>query len=166
MPDAPIIVGRISGLFGVRGEVRVFDYSRHRGDILGYDPWLLRHDDGWREVFVLEGRPHKDTVVVQLEGCHDRESARELIDTEIAIRPEQLSKLDNGEYYWHQLEGMMVTNVAGDDLGIVKRIIETGANDVLVVQGKREQLIPYTPDTIVQVDLSTGQIRVDWELDF
>ena len=133
---------------------------------MGYNPWLLRHKDGWQEVSVQEGRPHKDTVVVQLEGCHDRESARELIDTEIAIRPEQLSKLDNGEYYWHQLEGMMVTNVAGDDLGVVKRIIETGANDVLVVQGKREQLIPYTPDTIVQVDLSTGQIRVDWELDF
>ena len=166
MPDAPIIVGRISGLFGIRGEVRVFDFSRRRGDILGYNPWLLRHEDGWREVSVQEGRSHKDTVVVQLEGFHDRESARKLIDTEIAIRSEQLAKLDNGEYYWHQLEGMTVTNVGGDDLGIVKRMMETGANDVLVVQGKRERLIPYTPDTIVQVDLSTGQIRVDWDLDF
>jgi len=166
VPATPIIVGRISGLFGVRGEVRVFDYSRHRGDILGYDPWLLRHEDGWREVSVREGRPHQDTVVVRLEGWQDREAARELIGTEIAIRPEQLATLDNGEIYWHQLEGLAVVNVAGDDLGIVEHVMETGANDVLVVQGNRERLIPYTPNTIVEVDLSTGRIRVDWELDF
>ena len=166
MPDAPIIVGRISGLFGVRGEVRVFDFSRCRGDILGYDPWLLKHEDGWREVSVREGRPHQDTVVVQLEGWQDREAARELIGTEIAIRPEQLAELHNGEYYWHQLEGLAVVNAAGNDLGIVERVMETGANDVLVVQGKRERLIPYTPKTIVEVDLSTGKIQVDWEPDF
>jgi 16S rRNA processing protein RimM len=105
-------------------------------------------------------------VVVQLEGWQDRESARELIGTEIAIRPEQLAKLDNGEYYWHQLESLAVVNAAGDDLGIVERVIETGANDVLVVRGERERLIPYTPKTIVEVDLLTGQIQVDWELDF
>jgi 16S rRNA processing protein RimM len=105
-------------------------------------------------------------VVVQLEGWHDRETARELIGTEVAIRPEQLVKLDNGEYYWHQLEGLAVLNGAGDNLGIVERVIETGANDVLVVRGKRERLIPYTPKTIVEVDLSTRQIKVDWELDF
>ena len=166
MPGAPIIVGRISGLFGIRGEVRVFDFSRRRGDILRYDSWLLRHEDSWREVFVREGRSHQDTVVVQLEGLQDRESARELIGTEIAIRPEQLAKLNNGEYYWHQLEGLAVVNVAGDELGIVERVMETGANDVLVVRGKSERLIPYTPNTIVEVDLSMGKIQVDWELDF
>jgi 16S rRNA processing protein RimM len=164
--DAPIIVGRISGLFGVRGEVRVFDFSRCRGDILNYDPWLLKHRVGWREISVREGRIHKDTVVVQLEGWQDREAARELIGSEIAIRPEQLAKLDNGEYYWHQLEGLTVVNAAGDVLGIVDRVIETGANDVLVVRDKREQLIPYTSNTIIEVDLSTGRIQVDWELDF
>ena len=166
MPDAPIIVGRISGLFGVRGEVRVFDFSRRRGDILAYDPWLLRHEDGWREVSVRVGRSHQDTVVVQLEGWQDREAARELIGTEIAIRPEQLAKLDSGEYYWHQLEGLSVVNAAGDDLGIVERVMETGANDVLVVRSKRERLIPYTPNTVIEVDLSAGKIQVDWELDF
>ena len=60
----------------------------------------------------------------------------------------------------------MVVNVAGDDLGIVERVMETGANDVLIVRGKRERLIPYTPNTIVKVDLAIGQIRVDWELEF
>ena len=103
---------------------------------------------------------------MQLEGWQDRDAARELIGTEIAIRSEQLAKLDNGEYYWHQLEGLAVVNAAGDDLGIVDRVMETGANDVLVVRGKRERLIPYTPNTIVEVNLSTGQIQVNWELDF
>ena len=166
MPGTPIVVGQISGLFGVKGEVRVFDFSRHRGDILDYDSWLLRHEDSWREVVVRRGRSHQDTVVVQLEGWEDREAAQELIGTEIAIRPEQLAKLEDGEYYWHQLEGLAVVNAAGDDLGAVERLIETGANDVLVVKGNRERLIPYTPETITEVDLSMGQIRVDWELDY
>jgi len=133
---------------------------------LTYDPWLLRHEDGWREVSVREGRSHQATVVTQLEGWQDREAARELIGTEIAIRPEQLAKLDSGEYYWHQLEGLSVVNAAGEELGIVARVMETGANDVLVVRSNRERLIPYTPNTIVEVDLSAGKIQVDWELDF
>jgi len=103
---------------------------------------------------------------VQLEGWQDREAARELIGTEIAIRPEQLAELDSGEYYWHQLEGLSVVNAAGEELGIVARVMETGANDVLVVRSNRERLIPYTPNTIVEVDLSAGKIQVDWELDF
>ena len=131
-----------------------------------YDPWLLRHEDGWREVSVREGRSHQDTVVVQLEGWQDREAARELIGTEIAIRPEQLAKLNNGEFYWHQLEGLSVVNAAGEELGIGARVMETGANDVLVVRSNRERLIPYTPNTIVEVDLAVGKIQVDWELDF
>jgi 16S rRNA processing protein RimM len=166
VPDAPIIVGRISGLFGVRGQVRVFDFSRRRGDILAYDPWLLKEGDGWVEVSVREGRPHQDTVVVHLEGLQDREAARKLIGTEVAIRTEQLANLDNGEYFWHQLEGLAVVNAAGNDLGIVDRMMETGANDVLVVRGDRERLIPYTPNTIVEVNLPIGQIQVDWELEF
>ena len=98
-----------------------------------------------------EGRSPQDTVVVQLEGWQDREAARELIGTEIAIRPAQLTELDDGEYYWHQLEGLSVFNPAGDDLGIVERVMETGANDVLVVRGERERLIPYTPNTVIAV---------------
>ena len=81
------------------------------------------------------------------------------------VRPPD-PKLDDGEYYWHQLEGLSVVNAAGDDLGIVERVMETGANDVLVIRGKRERLIPYTPNTVIEVDLSTRQIQVDWELDF
>ena len=144
----------------------MFDFSRDRGEILSYDPWLLRHENGWREVNILEGRPHKVTVVVQIDGCDDRETARKLIGTEIAIRPEQLERLDDGEYYWHQLEDLVVVNMEGKDLGVVERLMETGANDVLVVRGRRERLIPYTPKTIVKVDLLKGQIRVNWELDY
>ena len=166
MPDAPIIVGFVSGLFGVHGEIRVFDYSRCRGDILDYHPWLLRHRDEWCEVAVLSGRRHQDTVVVQLEGWENRESARELIGTEIAIQPDQLTEPSEGEFYWHQLEGLSVVNASGDELGTVKRLIETGANDVLIVQGERERLIPYTAETVREVDLSAGLIRVNWELDY
>ena len=165
-PDTPIIVGCIAGLFGVHGEVRICDYSRHRGDILDYDSWLLRHQEEWHEVTVRSGRCHRDTVVAKLEGWEDRESARELIGVEIAIQPDQLAETVEGEFYWHQLEGLTVMNLLGEKLGTVERLIETGANDVLVVQGERERLIPYSTQTISKVDLSAGLIEVTWELDY
>jgi 16S rRNA processing protein RimM len=166
VPNTSIILGKISGLFGVRGEVRVFDFSRHRGAILEYDPWLLWQERSWQQIKVVGGRQHQDTLVVQLEGFEDREASRELIGAEVAIRPGQLESLNDGEYYWHQLEGLAVVNEAGDNFGIVERLIETGANDVLVVRGQRERLIPYTINTITNVDLLNKKIRVDWELDY
>ena len=166
MLDAPIIVGKISGLFGTRGEVRIFDFSRSRGDILEYDTWLLRFEDGWREVSVQDGRLHNGTVVAHIDKFEDRESVRELIGIDIAIRSDQLVNLSDGEYYWHQLEGLAVVNLEGIQLGVVERLMETGANDVLVVRSEMERLIPYTSETIAEVNLSARQIRVDWELDY
>jgi len=165
-PNSPIIVGRISGLFGVNGAVRVFDFSRRRGDILNYTPWLLKLESGWTQVATANGCLNHDIVVVQLEGWNSRDVARELIGTEIGIQPSQLGKLKEGEFYWHDLEGLNVVNMEGDELGVVEYLIETGANDVLVVQGSEERLIPYTSNTIVDVNLSLRQIRVNWRLDY
>ena len=166
MHNSHIIVGQISGLFGVRGEVRIFDYSRSRGEILRYDPWLLRLHNGWREVSVRDGRRYRENILAKIEGWCDREAARELIGIDIAIRINQLEKLDYGEYYWHQLEGLSVVTADGHHLGTVVHLMETGANDVLVVRGEKETLIPYTSETIAEVDLPLGRIRVYWELDY
>ena len=85
---------------------------------------------------------------------------------DIAIRRDQLEELAQGEYYWHQLKGLEVVNTRGESLGRVQRLLETGANDVLVLEGEQERLIPYVPDTIKQVDLAKGLIEVAWDRDF
>ena len=159
-------MGRISGLFGVHGWVRIFDYCRQRGDILGYDTWLLRQGNEWNEVRLVAGRLQANNVVAQLEGCIDRETARTLIGAEISIRSDQLASPADGEFYWQDLKGLTVLNMAGETLGVVADLLETGANDVLVVKGESELLIPYTTVTVDQVDLKDRHIRVHWERDY
>mgnify|MGYP002174035856 FL=1 len=115
---------------------------------------------------MIAGRLQANTVVVQLEGCIDREAARTLIESEISIRPDQLESPADGEFYWQDLKGLTVLNMAGETLGVVADLLETGANDVLVVKGESELLIPYTTVTVDQVDLKDRHIRVHWERDY
>jgi len=170
MPKAPsdlVTVGRISGLYGVRGWVRVYSHTEPREGIVRYSPWYLRLGGEWRPVAVAEGRRHGKGVVARLEGCEDRDQAARLMGAEIAVRRDQLPPLPEGDYYWTDLEGLRVVNREGVELGTVERLMETGANDVLVVRGERERLVPYLPGRVVLgVDLEGGEIRVDWDPDF
>lgn len=170
MPKAPsdlVTVGRICGLYGVRGWVRVFSHTDPREGIVRYSPWYLRLGGEWREVRLAEGRRQGKGVVARLEGCEDRDQAARLMGAEIAVRRDQLPPLPPGEYYWTDLEGLRVVTREGVELGVVARLMETGANDVLVVRGERERLVPYLPERVVlEVDLEGGVIRVDWDPDF
>ena len=115
---------------------------------------------------VLEGRLHQKGVVCHLKGYDDRAQAKELVDVDIAVTSDRFSELEPGEYYWHQLEGLEVVNLSGENLGKVDRLLETGANDVLVLKGEQERLVPYTPGVVAEVDLDKGRIQVDWEKDY
>jgi len=163
--DCLVTVGRIVGLFGVSGWVKVHSHTRPRAAILKYNPWRLRLKDGWKEVALRDGRMQGKGVVASLAGCDDRETARGLIGVDIALAIAQLPQPGRGEFYWAQLEGLEVVNRAGATLGRVSHLFETGANDVLVVRNGRERLIPYTAPVIEGVDLEAGVIRVDWEDD-
>ena len=165
--DGMIILGRISGLFGVKGWVKIYSHTSPRAGILRYKTWYLKRDGGWQEHKLAQGHAQGKGVVARLAGFDDRDRAASLIDTEIAVRREQLPKLQPGEYYWTDLEGLRVENLEGVDLGVVSHLFETGANDVLVVKGDRERLIPYTLGEAVRaVDLREGRILVDWDPDF
>jgi 16S rRNA processing protein RimM len=162
-----VVLGRVSGLYGVRGWVKVFSFTEPRDRILGYSPWLLRESGAWRERVVTAGRPQGKGLVAALEGVTDRDQARLLMGAEIAVRPEQLPELEEGEYYWRDLIGLQVATTAGADLGTVTGLLETGANDVLVVRGERERLVPFLPGRVVTaVDLAAGTLTVDWDPDF
>lgn len=161
-----VLVGRISGLFGVKGWVKVYSATRPRENLFDYAPWLIQMDDGWREFRVLEWRAQGKGLVARLKGVDDRDQAAALLQRDIMIRREQLPALDEG-WYWIDLIGLEVSTVSGERLGRVESLMETGANDVLVVAGERQRLIPFTPGHAVrEVDMQSGRIVVDWDPDF
>lgn len=160
-------MGRVSGVFGVRGWVKVFSYTEPRENILEYQPWLIANGDGWEEVAVVDGRLHGKGVVAHIEGVDDRDAAAALMDTTIAVRRDQLAALQPGEFYHADLVGLEVVTVDGVSLGKVSHLFATGANQVMVVQGERERLIPFVQEQVVRsVDIDDGRITVDWDPEF
>jgi 16S rRNA processing protein RimM len=170
-----VVVGRISGLFGVQGWVKVFSHTRPRENILQYQPWYLaaketvvnRGTPHWVQIKLVSGRIQGKGIIVQLDGFTDRDAAAGLIGKEIAILRSQLPVLAQDEYYWSDLIGLKVVTDKGVSLGVVTSLMETGVNDVLVVKGEREHLIPYIRDDVVKsIDLSSGVVTVDWDPEF
>lgn len=162
-----IIMGRISGLFGVQGWVKVFSHTEPRENILQYKPLYLDLQGEWQPIDLIDGRRQGKGLVVKFKGYTDRDAATVLIDVNIAIRQEQLPDLAQGEYYWSELEGLKVVTTKGIELGVVDHLIETGANDVLVVRGDRERLIPFVrPDVVTELDKENGFLKVEWDPDF
>jgi 16S rRNA processing protein RimM len=163
-----VILGRVSGLYGVRGWVKVHSDTDPRDNIVGYSPWYLNRGKGWEVCELDGGRAHGKTVVVKLSGCEDRDAAAEWIGSVIAVRRDQLDdRLEAGEYYWTDLEGLEVVTVDGVALGRVDHLFETGANDVMVVKGDRERLVPYLWEQVVkEVNLEDRRMVVDWDPEF
>ena len=159
-----ILVGRIAGIYGVKGWLKIVSYTRPPENIFMYRPWLIKQDDIWQETGLLEGKVHGKGLIAALEGITDRDVARGLIGADIGIYRTQLPELPPGEYYWDDLQDMQVNNRQGKVLGRLKDILETGANDVLVVEGEGRHLIPMIWDMYVMgVDHTRGIIEVDWE---
>jgi 16S rRNA processing protein RimM len=160
-----LVVGRISGVYGVRGWVKVFSETDPRENILAYRPWYLGESGRPRKV--AEGRRHGKGLVARLEGCEDRDQAAALVAQEIAVRRDQLPPTRGDEFYWADLEGLAVITLDGIHIGRVDRLFATAANDVLVVKGDRERLLPFVWGQVVrEVDFELGQMRVDWDPDF
>lgn len=163
-----VVLGRVSGLFGVKGWVKVFSHTDPPGNILDYSPWYLQLDGQWQSVDLLQGKVHGKGIIAHLENCPDRDAAQRLVGVDIAIERSRLPKPAEDEYYWADLVGLQVINKAGLELGCVDHLLETGANDVLVIhsENKQEHLIPYVRGEVVQeIDLDKGLIQVDWDLE-
>jgi len=163
-----LLMGRIHGAFGLRGDVKVESFTEPETALLGYQPWTLRDARGHeRSMAGARGRAGSKGLVVTLPGIINRTAAEALRGTEIFIPRSALPPPRPGEFYWADLEGLRVRTIKGVELGTVAQVLPTGANDVLVVTGERERMIPFVrPDTVVSVDLDTGEIVVDWDPDF
>ena len=161
-----IVLGRIAGPHGTRGWVKVDSSTRPPGNILRYAPWQVDRDGCWSRVGVAEGCMQGRGVIARLEGCRDRDAAGGYRGCEIAVERSRLPELEEGEFYWADLVGLQVVTTGGDDLGRIERMMETGANDVMVVRGGVERLIPFLSGTVVRsVDPDGRAIVVDWHPD-
>jgi len=163
-----IPIGRIVGVFGVKGWVKVLSDTNPPVNILSYAPWYVRRNGQWHSYAVAEAQAHGKGFVARLEGCSDRDRAMEFIGSDIAVERSQLPALPPDEHYWIDLTGLAVVNQHGIRLGSVSHLFATGANDVLVVKDNRGEdiLIPYVPDYyILNVDSTAGTITVDWEVE-
>lgn len=161
-----VTLGRVSGVFGVKGWLKVQSYTEPRDNIVSFGVWTLRMNGADRRFEVETGQGHAGNVVVKLRGIDDRDRASELTGAEIVVERERLPEVRADEFYWTDLEGLEVRTTAGLALGRVEYLLATGGNDVLVLGGPPERLIPFVIGQVVkQVDLAAGLIVVDWSPD-
>lgn len=162
-----LIIGHISGIYGVQGWIKIFSHTEPRENILSYTPWYLKVSGEWKPFEVLDGNSQQGgkAVVAKLSGISDRETARNYMGCDIAIDKTQLPHIDDG-YYWLDLIGSQVINEDGVDLGSVESLLETGAHDVLRIKGNEDYiLIPFVIDEFIQaVDTENKLIKVKWNL--
>lgn len=174
-----VLLGRVIGVHGVRGWIKVHSDTQPRENILNYRTWWFKDKDDWREVKVVDVQHTPKNVLALIEGVQDRDVAEKLRGTEIAIPRSQLPATEADEFYWMDLVGCDVFGADGTRFGVVVRLFETGANDVLVVRDERpvsdgetrpngpEILVPWVrPDYIKEIDTEARKIVVDWDPDF
>lgn len=161
-----MILGRVTGLFGVKGWLKVHSYTEPREAILDYKDWLLLRDEDRQAVRLAEGERQGKTIIARFDGVDDRDDAATYVGNDIGVARERLPDTGRGEYYWADLEGLRVVHSDGRVLGEVSHLLATGANDVLVVRGDQEILIPFVQGKVIKdVDLAAGVINVDWGWD-
>ncbi|HUP92450.1 MAG TPA: ribosome maturation factor RimM [Solimonas sp.] len=177
MDGRRVTLGRVAGVYGIKGWVKVVSYTRPLENILEYAPWHLVLPEGRPgkgfETEVVEGRAHGRGIVAQLrnaagQAIDDRDEAAALMGCEIQIEREQLPALPEGQHYWIDLIGLKVENEQGVALGRIRDMTSNGAQDVMVVQdGDTERMIPFVPGPIVkQVDVQAGRVVCDWQADY
>lgn len=167
-----LTLGRIASVHGVRGEIKVYSYTDPIGNLLDYRHWTLKRGVENLQVEVVRGRVQGQVLVVKLKGLDDRELAKTYAHFDICIPSVELPSLDDGEFYWHQLVGLRVVNQSQQLLGCIDHLLETGANDVMVLRScpgsldERERLLPYTDQCVLSIDLDAGLMQVDWDAEF
>ncbi len=176
--DKKVVLGRITTVHGLKGWVKVYSWTQPVANIFSYPVWWLCFPDGqYKKVKIEETHKQGKSLLVRFDKCKDRDSALLYIDAEVLVDADSLPKLMGNEFYWHQIEGLTVVAVDEDgksvNIGKVHHLIETGANDVLVIHATnnsiddRERLVPWIEsEVILSVDPSKQLIRVKWDPEF
>ncbi|NRN28790.1 ribosome maturation factor RimM [Photorhabdus heterorhabditis] len=174
LPVEPIVLGKLGSAYGIRGWLKVFSSTEHAENIFEYQPWFIQRAGRWQHIELEAWKHHNQDIVIKIKGIDDRDAANLLTNYEIIVDSGQLPELDTGDYYWKDLMGCQVVNIAGYSLGTISDMMETGSNDVMVVKanlkdafGIKERLIPFLDGQVIKkVDLATKTIEVDWDPGF
>ena len=169
MSDAQnwVAMGYVKGALGVRGWVRVQPSTEYTDSLLDYQQWRLIKGKKMQNVELLSGHVSGSELQVHFDGVNDRDMAASLRGYTIYVPRSAFEDTKDDEFYWTDLVGMMVNNRAGECLGTVEKLLETGAHDVLVVQGEYgEKLIPFVSHYIDDVDEVARMITADWGVDY
>lgn len=152
---------------GVRGWSQLRSFTDPPAGLLRH-PRLEAQRRGQRQTLnIADSRLQGERVLVRFAGVDDRDAAARLTGFELSVPRAALAPPPPGSWYWHDLIGLAVVTVDGTPLGRVDHLIETGVNDVLVVRGERERLIPFAqPQIVKKVDLEAGRIEVDWDAEY
>ena len=172
--EKPVVMGTLGTVYGIKGWLKVNSFTDVAEAIFDYTPWLIQQHGEWREIQVSAWKRHNKGLICKLDGIDLREDALALTNLEIGVKPELLPDLPEGEFYWRDLIGCTVVTTKGYDLGKVTELMETGSNDVLVVEanvkdafGAKERLIPFLEEQVIKnIDLTARTIEVDWDPGF
>lgn len=165
--DDIVVLGQFGSAHGIRGQIKVYSFTDPVENILNYQPWLVKFGQTWQQVSYIRAEKSPKFYSVLLENCKDRNTVEQYKNCKIGILKSQLKKLDEQDFYWHELIGMSVVTTEDLVLGKVVDMLETGSNDVLVVNGEKRHLIPYIlDDFIVQINREGRKITVDWDPEF
>ncbi|AEI74953.1 Ribosome maturation factor rimM [Candidatus Moranella endobia PCVAL] len=170
-PVEPVVVGKMGSSYSIRGWLRLCSSTEETEKIFDYQPWFIKIAGEWQMILLENWKRHYQDLIIKVRDVENREAARLLTNCEICVDAAQWPKLDNGKYYWKDLLRCQVLTVGGYKLGDVIDLIETGANDVLVVTanlkdafGLRERLIPFIVGPVIQnVDLASKLIEANWD---
>jgi 16S rRNA processing protein RimM len=167
-PEKLVVMGRVAAPFGIRGWIKIQPFTAATDGLLAYDRWWLSSEGDWQEREIEKAQVQGRAVVAKLAACEERDAAAQLKGKQVAVAKSALPQAELNEFYWSDLIGLRVVNVEARDLGEVAGLLETGANDVLLVRGAdgRERLIPFIAVAVREVDLLAGEIRVDWGEDY
>lgn len=165
-PEDWVVLGRIAAPFGVKGWVKVQPFSEDPGALIGFESWRVGHGGTHTDYRVETVQDHGKALIAKLAGVDDRDAAYALRGQEVSVAKSGLPPLEENEFYWSDLIGLSVINREGIELGRVDSLMESGANDLLVVKGGREYLIPFVAALVGKVDVAGGTIEVDWGEDY
>jgi 16S rRNA processing protein RimM len=174
VPEDLVLVGYVSGAYGLNGWIRIKPYSTDADALLYAKTWWIDKPE-FHDVEMRQVKSHSGDIVAQLMGIADRDAAEALCGATVQISRKHFPALTDGEFYWIDLIGLEVENLQGESLGVVKDLMDNGAHPILRVialngenteKVSQELLIPFVDRFVKTVDQKTKKMTVDWERDY
>ena len=166
-PDDLVVMGRLLAPRGIKGWLKVKTFTEEADALAEFPTWWLKDKHGWSAREVEESELVHLGFSAKLQGVEDRNAAELMRGIDVAVPRSELPRYDDS-IYWIDLIGLEVRNEANELLGRIDSLMETGANDVMVLklEDGKEMLVPYSEQVVKEVDLKAKKVVVDWQRDW